>query len=231
METNRDYTAKNLATRAVSTKIRGIVLHDTAGSGTKNDAIYLANDPEKRGVSVDFVIPRDGTIYQLNPDLKGKYTSHAGRKTRWTAKNLLNAGVNRGTIGIEIAQKANISSVPDPKYSDVQVRSVAQVCAYLCEKFDLTKLDITTHKDLITDGSRSDPRQFPWEQFWGYFNEYLTTTPGVPSGTITHTVEKGETLYGLANKYNTKVEVIKALNNLNTASNLINEGQVLIVKE
>lgn len=213
--------------------MKGIVLHDTAGSGGHGDAKYLANDPEHRGISVDFCIVKDGTIYQLNPDLRGLYTSHAGRKTRWIQKNISGSLINKGTIGIEIAQKAKIESIPDPKYPDIQVRGVAFVCAKICKEFTLTKIDITTHKDLITDGSRSDPRQFPWPSFWGYFNQYTGNEPaGGPSlGQITHTVVDGETLWSLSVKYNTKVEVIKALNDMNTPSNLITEGQILVVKE
>lgn len=225
-------TAKNLGNRK-GAKVRGIVLHDTAGSRSKGDAEYLANDPEDRGVSVDYVILMDGTVYQLNHTLETKYTNHAGRHTRWVSKQLVGPAINRGSVGIEISQKAKIELVPDPKYPPAQVNAVAEVCAQLCKQFSLTKLDITTHKDLITDGTRSDPRQFPWPQFWDRFNFHMGDSPqGGPSlGHITHTVVKGDTLYGLAQKYNTKIEVIKALNDMNTMSNVINEGQVLIVKE
>jgi N-acetyl-anhydromuramyl-L-alanine amidase AmpD len=217
-------TAKNLGTRK-GAKVRGIVLHDTAGAGTKNDALYLAHDPENRGVSVDFVVLKDGSVYQLNHNLEKNYTNHAGRKTRWVSKQLAGAAINRGTVGIEISQKAHIEDVPDPKYPPEQVDAVADVCAYLCKTFSLTKMDITTHKDLIIDGSRSDPRLFPWSQFWDRFNIHIGGSP------ITHVVVSGDTLYGLANKYNTTIEAIKALNGMNTASTLITEGQTLIVKE
>lgn len=233
MNANRTLTAKNLGQRK-GAKVRGIVLHDTAGSGTSGDAKYLANDPEERGVSVDFCITKDGTIYQLNPDMVKYYTFHAGRKTRWVTKQIQGQSVNKGTVGIEIAQKAKIESVLDPKYPDVQVRAVAEVCAYLCQKFQLNKLDITTHKDLITDGSRTDPRQFPWAEFWGYFNmSAMLSTDSTPAdhNSIYHDVVAGDTLWGLANKYNTKIEVIKALNNMNTMSNVITVGQKLLVKE
>lgn len=221
--------AKNLGTRK-GAKVRGIVLHDTAGSGTIGDANYLADDPEHRGVSVDFVILKDGSVYQLNPNIEKNYTNHAGRKTRWVSKQLIGAAINKGTVGIEISQKANIDSVPDPKYPPAQVDAVAATCAMLCDEFGLTKMDITTHKDLIIDGSRTDPRKFPWEEFWGQFNLHQgNETP--TEGRVTYTVVDGDTLWALANRFHTKIEVIKALNNLNTASNVIAVGQVLIVKE
>jgi len=45
---------------------------------------------------------------------------------------------------------------------------------------------------------------------------------------VTHTVRKGDTLYGIYKKYAVSVETIKQLNNLN--SNKINVGQVLKIK-
>jgi N-acetyl-anhydromuramyl-L-alanine amidase AmpD len=232
MKILRTLTAKNLHSRG-GQSIKGIVLHDTAGSGQLGDAKYLANDPENRGISVDFCIIKDGSIYQLNSDLTRYYTVHAGRKTNWRAKGLVGPSVNKRTVGIEIAQKAAIDKVPDPKYPFVQVTGVAEVCAHLCKMFNLTKVDITTHKDIITDGSRSDPRHWPWVQFWDLFNQAMGDSPvGGPNlGRITHVVQAGETLYSLSVKYNSKVEVIKALNNMNTASNTIIEGQTLTVKE
>lgn len=228
MAFNTSLKAKNLAVR--KGKVEFIVLHDTAGSGGYNDVVYLANDPEKRGVSVDFVVPKDGVIYQLNHNLKGRYTFHAGRKTAFRGR--VNGGVNSHSIGIEIAQKAKMQG-QNPHYPTPQVRAVAEVCRFICKEFGLTKLDITTHAKIIRDGSRSDPREFPWELFWSYFNNVIGDSE-VDASThprISHTVVDGDTLYSLAKHYLTSVEKIKALNDMNTASNVIVPGQVLIVKE
>ena len=47
-------------------------------------------------------------------------------------------------------------------------------------------------------------------------------------GQTTYTVQAGDSLYSVARKFNTTVDNIKALNNL--SSNLLNIGQILIVK-
>ena len=47
-------------------------------------------------------------------------------------------------------------------------------------------------------------------------------------GQTTYTVQAGDSLYSIARKFNTTVDNIKALNNL--SSNLLNIGQILIVK-
>ncbi|MEY3398440.1 MAG: hypothetical protein RL220_1034 [Bacteroidota bacterium] len=56
----------------------------------------------------------------------------------------------------------------------------------------------------------------------------ISTLPAPPASTITHTVAKGETLYGIAGKYGVKVEEIKALNG-NTSD--VKEGQVLYIPQ
>ncbi len=216
----RDFTAvhKTSGTRTVV----GIVLHDTAGSGKINDVKYLANPSDGRVVSVDFCVTRDGEIFQLSPDLRKNTMFHAGRRTKF--KGLVNRAVNRGTIGIEIVQKADLSL--SPLYPEAQVKSVAELCAHLCKEFGLSRSDVTTHAKIITDGSRSDPRQFPFTKFDTIFNSSLNGGGNV----VTHTVIAGDTLFALANKFDTTIEEIKRLNSINDASNLITVGQVLIVK-
>lgn len=218
---SRDFTAVHRSNG--NRQVVGIVLHDTAGSGKINDVKYLANPSDGRVVSVDFCVTRDGKIFQLSPDLRKNTMFHAGRKTKF--KGLVNGAVNRGTIGIEIVQKADLSL--SPLYPEAQVRAVAELCAHLCGQFGLSRSDITTHARIITDGSRSDPRQFPFTKFDSIFNSSLN---GGSGGPVTHTVVAGDTLFALANRFDTTVEEIKRLNGINEASNLITVGQVLIVK-
>lgn len=213
--------------------VKGIVLHDTAGSGTLGDAKYLANDPENRGVSVDFVILRDGEIYKLNPDLTRYSTNHAGRRTHWKEKGLGATEMNGAVIGIELVHNVKPER-QSPEWPTEQVTAAAHLCKYLCEQFKLdAKTSITTHAKLITDGSRSDPRKFPFDQFWvtmaSGVDGVVPATPAT-SKKLTHTVVNGDTLWGLANKYMTSIEKIKALNDMNSPSTLITVGQQLIVR-
>ncbi|MDE6141906.1 MAG: LysM peptidoglycan-binding domain-containing protein [Bacilli bacterium] len=55
--------------------------------------------------------------------------------------------------------------------------------------------------------------------------ETKPATPSTPSGGNTYTVKSGDTLYGIASKYNTTVDEIKKLNNLK--SNTLTIGSVL----
>lgn len=144
-------------------KILGIVLHDTYGTGKHNDTRYLASANDRKA-SCDFTVEKDGTIYQLNPDLKKFATFHAGRATRF--KGLRNAQVYHATVGIEICQAR-----AKAEYPEAQLQAVGELCAYLCDTLGLTRKDITTHKAIITDGSRTDPRDFPFDKFWAYFEK------------------------------------------------------------
>jgi N-acetyl-anhydromuramyl-L-alanine amidase AmpD len=158
-----DLPAKFLNKR--TTPVLGIVLHDTAGSGTHNDTKYLSNPQDGRKVSVDFTVERDGSIWKLNPDLRSYYCNHAGRATSW--HGFKNSRVNAVTIGIEIVQKSDLSLIP--LYTNAQVGAVANLCAWLSATYSIDNSNITTHRQIITDGSRSDPRKFPFEDFWTFY--------------------------------------------------------------
>lgn len=165
---NRTLTAKHKTAR--KGKIQGIILHDTAGSGTHNDTVYLSNPQDGRVVSVDFTVEKDGSVYQLNPNPAAYTTYHAGRATSF--KGAKNAAVNHIALGIEIVQ--NVSNV---NYPTAQVKAVAELCKSICNQYGLTAADITTHQKIITDGSRTDPRKFPFDDFWGYFNGGASSSP------------------------------------------------------
>lgn len=218
VDISRDFTAKFLGNG--DRRIEGIILHDTAGSGKINDVKYLAAPGDGRKVSVDFCVNRDGQVYQLNPDLKKHWTFHAGRATKF--KGFKSGDVNKHTVGIEIVQKADLSL--KPLYPAAQVKAVADLCLFLCSTFGLTKDDISTHARIITDKSRSDPRQFPFTDFFEYFNSSGNHQP------VRHTVGKGDTLFSLAKKFDTTIEEIKKLNGINEASTVIKVGDSLIVK-
>jgi N-acetylmuramoyl-L-alanine amidase CwlA len=233
--------AKNI--KPGRTKVLGVVLHDTAGSGKHNDTLYLANPGDGRPVSVDFTVERDGSIWKLNPDLAKYYCIHAGRATRF--KGNANGQVNRVTIGIEIVQKADLSL--SPTYTDAQVRSVAELCAWLTDKFNLETSDITTHRNIITDGSRSDPRKFPFEGAGGFWSFYwaakgkgdeqavsnsICLTPDTTKQQRTYTVAAGDSLFAIAKKVYGKGNLYPLIEKANALKNgLILPEQVLVIPD
>jgi hypothetical protein len=237
MEINQSIRAKHLGRRLVLGGvpfIAGIVLHDTAGSGTHNDTKYLANPGDGRVVSVDYTVERDGSVYELNPDVKNNCTWHAGRATKFVVPGriLRNREVTQSTIGIELCHKSN-PALDNPIWTDEQVKAVAELCLFLCQRYGLGKDRITTHAAVITDGTRSDPRAFPWSTFWFYFNKSAGTPAVNPSAPdlavpVYYEVKAGDSLWKIAKANQTTIEAIKAANNL--TSDVIQPGQRLIVR-
>jgi len=147
--------------------ILGVVLHDTAGTGTHSDTLYLANPGDGRTVSVDFTVEQSGEIYKLNPQLTEYRTFHAGRSTHW--REYSNGQINNVMVGIEMCQPETLANV---RWSEAQVSSAAQLCAWLAFRFDFGTDAIVTHRQIITDGSRTDPRKFPFEGDGGFWHEF-----------------------------------------------------------
>jgi hypothetical protein len=53
-------------------------------------------------------------------------------------------------------------------------KSVGALCAWLTSSFGLGAFNITTHRQTMSDGSRSDPRKFLFDSengFWRYYWE------------------------------------------------------------
>lgn len=239
MNIKTNLRAKHLGSRLILNGkpfIGGIVLHDTAGSGTHNDTRYLANPSDGRKVSVDYTVERDGSVYELNPDVLNKCTFHAGRATRVRVGNriLRNREVTQSFIGIELVHKAN-PALQSPIWPNEQVKAAAELCLFLCSKYKLTKESITTHAAIITDGSRTDPRAFPFDSFWFWFNK-MANVPAIDpvspelSNPIMYVVVPGDSLWKIANMFKTSVEALKSLNGIDARSNLIKAWQTLIIQ-
>lgn len=232
----------NLAARFIfngRTKVLGIVLHDTAGNGGHGDTEYLANPSDGRKVSVDFTVERNGGIWKLNPDLDKFYTPHAGRATKFKGK--VNNGVTRATIGIEICQHKDLAL--NPIYPTAQVKSVAKLCAWLVSEYNLTTSDITTHRNIITDGSRSDPRRFPFEGddgFWQFYweaqgngeeHEVSAVMPKIPEPGQ-YVVKAGDTLSAIAKLLLGKASRWREIQTANSLpGTMIVPGQVLSIPQ
>lgn len=135
-------------------RVRFIVLHETIGS-YPSDLDYLASRNDRK-VSVDFYINRTGGIWQLNPDVAGHHTWHAGRSSYQGY-----SGLNTYSVGIEMERAEEASDWPA-----AQVAAAAHLSAWLTQEFGL---DLSTHPIVgharIAPDRKTDPRNFPWEDF------------------------------------------------------------------
>ena len=122
-----------------------------------------------------------------------------------------------------------------PVWPDVQLKNAAELCVQLCNLFKLRKEQITTHSHIITDGTRTDPRNFPFDSFWFFFNrlanmptvEKINPALGEP---IIYEVRSGETLAKISKRFGRPIEALKALNVL-TRRPTVNAGQKLIIQK
>ena len=132
-------------------KITGIVVHYTANPGATamENRNYFENpkDTHETKASSNFVVGIEGEIVQCVPTWEVAYTSNSR---------------NIDTVTIECGH-------PDEtgKFTDATYRSVVNLCAWLCMKFDLGADDVIRHYDVT---GKECPKYFvdhedAWENF------------------------------------------------------------------
>lgn len=132
-------------------RIKGIVIHYTAnpGSTAMQNRNYFEGlkDSHQTKASSHFVVGIEGEIVQCVPTWEEAYASN----TR-----------NEDTISIETCHKKS-----DGKYTRQTYKSMVQLTAWLCKKFDLTEKDVIRHYDIT---GKNCPKYFvedekAWERF------------------------------------------------------------------
>lgn len=132
-------------------KIKGIVIHYTANPGASalDNRNYFENlkDTHETKTSSNFIVGLNGEIVQCVPTWEVAYASNSR---------------NNDTVSIECCH-------PDEtgKFTDETYRSAAQLCAWLCLKFDLDEKDIIRHYDVT---GKNCPKYYveneeAWKQF------------------------------------------------------------------
>lgn len=139
-------------------KITGIVVHYTAnpGSGAMDNRNYFESlkDGHDTQVSSNFVIGLEGEIVQCVPTWEVAYASNSR---------------NIDTVSIECCH-------PDEtgKFNDETYKSMVQLCAWLCMKFDLKEDDVIRHYDVT---GKICPKYFVEnEDAWKKFREDIGRT-------------------------------------------------------
>jgi len=132
-------------------KIKGIVVHYTAnpGASAKANRDYFENlkDTHVTKASSNFIVGLEGEIIQCVPTWEVAYASNDR---------------NKDTVSIECCH-------PDEtgKFNEETYRSLVQLSAWLCKKFDLDESDVIRHYDVT---GKNCPKYFveneaAWEQF------------------------------------------------------------------
>ena len=197
--------------------VKGIVIHYVAnpGSSAKANRNYWENLGS--GIGAHYIVDLDGTVLHTVPENMMAY--HVGSKT-YTPEALkrLSSYPNDCTIGIEMTH-------PDAsgKPTTATYKAAVELAASLCKKYKLTEKDLWLHKEVVG-----------WKLCHKYYVEhpdawkkFKADVANLLNG-VKHTVQKGDTLWGLAKKYGVTVEQIKKLNNLK--SDVLSIGQILRIK-
>lgn len=134
-----------------SEKIKNIVIHYTANPGTTaaQNRSYFENlkDTHETSASSHFVIGIEGEIVQCVPTWETAYASNHR---------------NNDSVSIETCHLGK-----DGSYTKETYRSMVHLCAWLCEKFELTEEDLIRHYDIT---GKECPKYFvdnedAWENF------------------------------------------------------------------
>ena len=113
-------------------KINGIVIHYTANPGStamqNRDYFEGLKDSHQTKASSHFVVGLDGEIVQCVPTWEVAYASNER---------------NSDTVSIETCHPKE-----DGKYTKDTYRSLVELTAWLCKKFDLNENDVIRHYDV-----------------------------------------------------------------------------------
>ena len=181
------------------------------------------NDWNRAGVKVavhafiGYDKDRNVRIAQVLPwDLRGW---HSGRSA------------NDTHISFEICE----SDLNDKEYFAKAYQKAVELCIMLCKEFNLSEKDIIDHAEGYKKGIASNHGDvghwFPkhgknMDIFRNDVKKMLDNKPTpIPDGS-TYIVKKGDTLNGIAKKYNTTYQKLAEYNNIKNP-NIINVGQII----
>ncbi|RKG77617.1 N-acetylmuramoyl-L-alanine amidase [Corallococcus exercitus] len=129
-----------------------IVLHHTGTNNGAGDMAWMRNPDSK--VSANYMLDRDGKIYQLVGDSKRAW--HAGK----SELHGVPTDVNARSIGIEIVNDGSGKTA----FTDAQYKALTQLVGYLKQEYKVPANNILGHKDVaVPKGRKDDPAaNFDW---------------------------------------------------------------------
>ena len=163
-------------TKLVNRPIKYIAIHYTAGGSSKvGTALSVRNVFLKRNASADFVVD-DGTIVQINPDIKNYYTWSVGdKKNPYTGGGkLAGKATNKNTISIEICSNlkkgysANAANHEGWYFTQESINNALKLTKYLMKTYNIPKENVIRHFDV---SGKLCPGIVGWNDFYIYDKE------------------------------------------------------------
>lgn len=141
---------KDTVTRRRDKRRQGIVLHETIGIDSLS-WLQGGSATVGRSASSDFLIARDGTIYQITKP--GYYSFHAG-KSRWRLIQDSDYTLNQSFVGIELENHPGRGQ----KITDPQYIACAALIRKLITQHGIPILNLVGHYQVaLPHGRKSDP--------------------------------------------------------------------------
>ena len=226
-ETNMSYTNSSLVNYTLlspncskprNNKITKIVIHHMAGNLTV-EACGKVFQPTSRQASSNYGVGTDGRV--------GMYVEECNRA--WTSGN---ATIDNQAITIEVA---NDVIGGNWHVSDKALQKTIELCADICKRNDIKKLNFTGDKNGNLVAHRyyqatACPGEYLYSKF-SYIADEVNKLLGVATSTAkTYTVVSGDTLSKIGSKTGVNWKTIAELNGIKFPY-IIKKGQVLKLSE
>lgn len=214
-----DYLIRNTANNQTITIDYGYV-------GNESDASFLKNNYETLGEAVVKAIADYAGVTYTPANLEGYYVVQKG-DSLWAVASKNNTTVdelkklnNLSSNTLQIGQLLKLPTSNDSENNNTSEKNIYTVVKgdslwAIANKYG-TSLEELKRANNLTSNNLSIGQTL------------IIPSNSVPGQTeITYTVKKGDSLWAIANKYDTTVDKIKSVNNL--SSNTLQIGQVLII--
>ena len=205
-----------------SSKLAGMALDNIGNAGQLKRKVYQRRLPENPNKDYYYIIRETDPLESILVEYGFIDNSRDASKLR----NNLNDYVE-GVVKA-IAEYSNVPYTPPNTIIDDTIPGNTYVVQRgdnlysIATKFNTTVSEIKRLNNLTSDTLTIGQLLVIRED-----NDNTDTNPDIPINTSIYTVQRGDTLYGIATKYNLTVDQLKELNNL--TSNNLSVGQQIIV--
>jgi len=144
-----DWTGTNTNYNVRCVRVSVLVIHDTEIGTAQETLEVLLN----RGLSVQYIVEKNGTIYQMVDEWNRAWHAGAGSWGTYT-------DINSVSTGIEIV------NMGDEAFPEVQVRRVAALSKVIVERWHIPPQNIIAHSDVRNSDKTDVSGWFDWRLFY-----------------------------------------------------------------
>ena len=134
---------------------RGIVVHETIGINSLH-YLQVGSIQDGRYVSADYLIARNGDVFQITPP--GYCANHSGQ-ARWNGYQESDTTINQGFIGVELENNPELGQ----RCTNAQYIALAWLIRRLMSAWPIDIRNIVGHYQVaLPVGRKTDPITLDW---------------------------------------------------------------------